>query len=194
MAEPARTLPSFEALYAEIVALREGLTGEILQPGVVRVMSRPGAAHRRAAKRILQALGSRDVGSGGTGWWIEVEAEVRFPGDRLAVPDLCGFRVERVPVLPDENPLTLLPDWCCEVLSPTTARDDRRLKLPLYAGCGVSYVWLLDPALRIVEVYETTPAGKPALVATAGEDEAVALAPFDDVVIDLAPFWMPEGS
>lgn len=57
--------------------------------------------------------------------------EVRLPGGRLVVPDLFGYRVGRVPELPDENPLTIVPDGCCEVLSPTTARDDRALKLPL---------------------------------------------------------------
>jgi len=50
------------------------------------------------------------------------------------VPDLAGWRVERVPDLPDENPLTVLPDWCCEILSPRTARDDKRLKLVEHVG------------------------------------------------------------
>jgi Uma2 family endonuclease len=124
----------------------------------------------------------------GTGWWIEIEAEVRFPS-RLAVPDLAGWRVERVPELPDENPLTVLPDWCCEILSPRTARDDKRLKLPLYARSKVPWTWLIDPVLRLVEVYRTMD-GLPALMTTAQEDEQRVLPPFE-VEFSFADWWLP---
>ena len=117
--------------------------------------------------------------------------EIRFPGGRLLVPDLCGYRVERVPVLPDDNPLTILPDWCCEVLSPTTARDDLALELPLYARSGVAWTWIVDATLRIVEVFETVN-GRPTLTATATNAERVVLPPFDGEV-DVAPWWLPDS-
>jgi hypothetical protein len=41
----------FDALYAQIRELPRGVTGEILEPGVLRTMSRPGRRHRRAAKK-----------------------------------------------------------------------------------------------------------------------------------------------
>jgi Uma2 family endonuclease len=189
MVHPARSARTFEELYAEIERLPEGLTGEILEEGVVRVMSRPGKRHRRAARGCLDVLAGVDANLRGTGWWIEVEAEIRFPQGRLAVPDLAGWRVERVPDLPDENPLTLLPDWCCEILSPRTARDDKRLKLPLYARSGVPWSWLVDPTLRLVEVYQTVN-GLPALVTTAQEDERRALPPFE-LEISLEGWWLP---
>ena len=112
MGQPASTLPTFEELYERIRSLPERLTGEILEPGVVRTMSRPGRRHRRAAKLCAQSLRRFEIDAGGAGWWIEPEAEVLLPCDRLAVPDLCGFRVERVPELPDQNPRAILPDWC----------------------------------------------------------------------------------
>jgi Uma2 family endonuclease len=190
MGEAALALPSFDDLYERIRALPQGITGEILVPGVLRTMSRPGRAHRNAAKVLGSAVDRFDRRLGGTGWWIEVEAEIRFPLGRLAVPDLCGFRVERVPELPDENPLTILPDWCCEILSPSTARDDRRVKLPLYAVSGVTWTWLVDPEQRMVEVYESVQ-GRPTLTVTAVADERVVLPPFDGE-LDLAPWWIPE--
>lgn len=192
MTDAAERLPGFDELYREIQRLAPGATGEILEPGVLRVMGRPGKAHRRAAKRCLASLASRDAGAGGTGWWIELEVEIRFPGGRLAVPDVAGWRVERVPDLPDENPLTILPDWCCEVLSPSTARDDKRLKLPLYAGSDVPWTWMIDPSLRLVEVYETLK-GLPALRLTAKDDDRVILPPFD-VEVDLTGWWLPEAA
>lgn len=190
MGDPAPKLPHFDALYAQIAALRPGLTGEILEPGVLRTMSRPGRRHRRTHKLLFDALGAKDVDRGGQGWWIELEPEVRLLDELLVVPDLAGWRVERVPELPDENPLTLVPDWVCEVLSPTTARDDRRLKLPLYARARVTRVWLVDPEQRLVEVFETTDA-KPTLVAGGAVDERVALPPFDDLPLELSRLWLP---
>jgi Uma2 family endonuclease len=133
MADPAQQVRTFEQLYDEILRLPEGLTGEILEDGVLRVMSRPGKRHRRAAQACFDALSGVNANLRGAGWWIEIEAEIRLLQERLAVPDLAGWRVERVPDLPDENPLAVLPDWCCEILSPRTARDDKRLTLPLYA-------------------------------------------------------------
>ncbi|MBK8257706.1 MAG: Uma2 family endonuclease [Polyangiaceae bacterium] len=188
MGLPARALPTFESLYEQIRALPDGITGEILEPGTLRTMSRPGKAHRWTAQAALRRLGHFDVRNGGTGWWIEVEAEILFPRGRLAVPDLSGFRVEHVPELPDENPIAIVPDWCCEILSPTTARDDRRLKLPLYAATGVPWVWLVDPELRLVEVFETVD-GRPALTATGSSEECVRLPPFDGE-IELASWWV----
>lgn len=189
MADPARRVRTFEELYEEIVRLPEGMTGEILEEGVVRVMSRPGKRHRRAAGRCLDALAGANANLRGTGWWIEVETEIRFSQGRLAVPDLAGWRVERVPDLPDENPLTVVPDWCCEILSPRTARDDKRLKLPLYARSDVPWSWLVDPFLRLVEVYQTVN-GLPALVTTAQEDERRVLPPFE-FEISLDGWWLP---
>src|SRR5690349_23031926 len=109
MGDPALKLPSFQELYEQIVALPEGMTGEILTPGVLTTMSRPGKPHRNVAKILGRTLDRFDRRLSGAGWWIEEETEIRFPADRLAVPDICGFRVERVPELPDDNPLEIIP-------------------------------------------------------------------------------------
>ena len=189
MGETAVTLPDFETLYRQIQALPEGVTGEILDPGVLRTMGRPGKGHRRGQRQMLKTLRGVDANEGGTGWWIEVEAEVRF-GPRLLVPDLSGWRVERVPELPDENPLTIVPDWCCEVLSPgSTARVVRLQKLPRYLAAGVGHVWLVDPMLRLIEVY-TGRDGVPVRVAAGGDTEVLPLPPFEGT-FDLAPWWLP---
>ena len=105
-------------------------------------------------KGLLRALGARDVDAGGTGWWILSEVEVRLPDDLLVVPDLLGYRVERVQVLPDENPLRLVPDWACEILSPGSVRDDRLKKLRRYAAHQVEWTWIVDPDARTVECFE----------------------------------------
>jgi Uma2 family endonuclease len=183
---PARA-PTFDELYREIERLPEGITGQILVTGVLTTRSRPGAAHDLALVNCEQGLRPFDQRVGGHGWWIRHEFEVRFPGDRLAVPDLAGWRADQHPQLPDDNPLRIVPAWCAEFLSPSTAPNDRTLKLPLYASTGVAHTWLVDPELEIIEVYESI-AGRPTLVATAREADVVRLPPLD-VELSLAAWW-----
>jgi Uma2 family endonuclease len=187
--EAAARLPTFVELYARIEQLPPGLTGEILSPGVLRVMSRPSRAHRLAHKQLARVLGPFDADSGGTGWWIELEAEIRF-GERLLVPDLAGWRVERFEEPLTESPITAVPDWACEILSPSTGRDDRRLKLPTYAREGVRHVWLVEPEARLIEVFETRE-GRAVQLTSGVDEEVLELPPFVGATLDLAQLWAP---
>lgn len=183
---------SFEELYAEIQALPEGSQGEILTPGEVHVaMGRPGAAHRQAFQAILRDLLDENEGMRkGGGWWLENEPEVRF-GARLFVPDVAGWRVERVPARPDAHPIDTVPDWSCEILSPTTARTDQLIKLPVFAEQGVQHIWIVNPIARMVQVFAIRE-GKPLLVASASDETDIQLPPFD---LDVHPvqWWLPDG-
>lgn len=186
--EPRSAAPTFDELYEQIRALPEGKTGLILEPGELTVMSRPHARHQRASKGLLRALSSKDEDAGGTGWWILDEVEIRFPDDRLLVPDVVGFRTDRVPELPDENPLRVVPDWACEILSPNTVRDDRVKKLRIYAQHDVPWVWLVDPSARTIECFETIDR-LPRQTVVAADAEVTSLPPFDDLPFDLARIW-----
>jgi Uma2 family endonuclease len=187
MTEAARRRPTFEELYRQIEALPQGITGQILEPGVLTTMSRPGVPHEWGVTAIEECLRGFSMLRGGAGWWFLREMEIRFPDERLAVPDLSGWRVERIPELPHDNPMVIIPDFCCEVLSPTTARQDRMLKLPMYAACGVRWTWLVDPALRTVEVYESD-GTRPVRVAGGEDTQRIALPPFG-VETELARLW-----
>ncbi len=167
----------FDELYEQIRALPAGQTGMILEPGELTVSPRPHSRHQRAMKGLTYALRGRDVDGGGTGWWILAEVEVRL-GDRLLVPDLLGYRVERVAQLPDDNPLTLVPDWTCEILSPGSARADRLHKLRIYAQHGVAWTWLVDPEARTVECFEAVD-HLPRQAVVASDGDTIALPPFD---------------
>lgn len=189
MTSAALRLPTFEELYAEIEALPQGMTGEILGPGDLRVMSRPGSKHGFSSRRLARALSGADLVMGGTGWIIDVERELHLPDDRLYVPDLAGWRVDEYPDFIRENPITVVPDWACEILSRTTQRADRALKVPVYARWGVAHIWVIDPAARSLEVYETR-GGKPVMVETAVGDSLVRPPPFD-LPIELSTLWEP---
>jgi len=187
MSSAPKRKPTFEELYREIERLPEGITGQILVAGVLSTMSRPGSAHDRTLAHCEHAVHDLDRRFGDRPWWFRQEYEVRFPGDRLAVPDLAGWRASKYPELSDDNPIAIVPDFCAEVLSPGTASDDRTLKLPLYASTGVSHVWLVDPKLRTIEVYEAIDA-RPTLVAVARDADVIRLPPFD-VELSLGAWW-----
>lgn len=164
------------------------LVAEIVD-GELHTSPRPALRHTLAASALGNALGPPfQNGSGGPGgWWILDEPELHFGSDIL-VPDLAGWRRERLPVVPDEAFLTLAPDWIVEVLSPSTARLDRVKKLGVYAREGVAHAWLLDPIARTLEVLvlEDT---RWVIQATHEGDARVRAVPFDAVEIDLALLW-----
>lgn len=45
------------------------------------------------------------------------------------------------------------PNLVVEILSPSTAKNDRGYKKGVYEACGVSEYWIVDPTQRFIEVY-----------------------------------------
>ncbi|MDI7266584.1 MAG: Uma2 family endonuclease [Myxococcota bacterium] len=185
MSIPARRL----ATYEDLVQVHDHLVAEIVD-GELVASPRPAFRHAVAGSAVGGNLfGAFHVGSGGPGgWWIVDEPELHFGADVL-VPDLAGWRRERMPVIPDVAFLELAPDWICEVLSPFTARLDRVRKLPIYGRAGVSHAWLVDPAARTLEVLRLQ-GGQWLLVATFGDDDKIRAEPFDAAEIPLATLWI----
>jgi Uma2 family endonuclease len=176
------------ATYQDLLALPEGVTGEILN-GELWTQPRPSVSHVAVASGFGHEIGSPfQSGKGGPGgWWILTEPEVHLASD-VVVPDLAGWRRERLPSLPVAAALTLAPDWACEILSPSTGRKDRMIKLPLYARHGVKYVWLADPVATIIEVFRQAE-GQWVLEGTFGGMECARIPPFESVELDLKLIW-----
>jgi Uma2 family endonuclease len=179
-----------QTLYAALEALPERLTGEILE-GQLYTQPRPTAPHVSAVSSLAMELGgpySRGRGGPG-GWWILVEPELHFVRDaEVAVPDLAGWRRERMPRMPEDHRIEIVPDWVCEVLSPSTRSKDREIKLPLYAKRGVRYAWLLDPRARTLEAFALERGGWTPLAMLAAAD-TVALEPFAAARFVLESLW-----
>lgn len=176
------------ATYEDLFDLPENIVGEIVNGRLV-THPRPAPKHAVAYSILGYELqGPFDRGRNGPGgWWILDEPEIHLDGDIL-VPDIAGWRRERMPKLPQTAWFDLAPDWLCEILSPSTARVDRVEKLPIYARWGVKHVWLIDPDLRTLEAYENVD-GRWLLVATLKDDDPVSLAPFDAISFSLGGLW-----
>lgn len=176
------------ATYEDLFDLPEHLVGEIINGRLVK-HPRPAPRHARAYTAIGASLfDPYDRGQGGPGgWWILDEPELHL-GGHILVPDLAGWRRERLPRLPETAWFELAPDWVCEILSPATARVDRSEKLPIYAGLGLSHAWLVDPDLRLLEAYQNE-AGRWVLLGAWRDDDRAAIAPFDAIELELGLLW-----
>jgi Uma2 family endonuclease len=177
------------ATYADLQALPEGVKGEIID-GELFVQPRPRPAHARAATTIVSDIqGPYDLGRGGPGgWWILAEPGVELPRSPEFSPDVAGWRRDRLPELPEDSSIQVVPDWICEVLSPKTRAYDFLKKRPFYAQVGVSWLLYVDVDARTVTVSRLVE-GSWLEVAVHGEDEKVRLEPFKDVELDLALWW-----
>jgi len=178
-------------LYAELEALPEGLTGEIIN-GRLYAQPRPANLHALAGSNLGGELYSPyHRGRGGPGgWWILDEPEIHFVRDtEVLVPDLGGWRRERLPRLPRDHRIEVAPDWVCEILSPSTARKDRMTKMPAYARYGVAYLWLVDPLVQTLEAFALRE-GRWTVIGLFQEQEVVSVEPFQDIALELGALWM----
>jgi Uma2 family endonuclease len=148
MSDPAKRRASYE----DVLGAPENVVAEIVD-GELSLMPRPATPHAAAATALGEELGPPfKRGRGGPGGWIILfEPEIHLGSDVL-VPDLAGWRRERLPAIPNEPYLTLAPDWVCEVLSASSVALDRARKIPIYAREGVPHAWLVDPIARTLEV------------------------------------------
>ena len=132
--------------------------------------------------------GPFDRGRGGPGGWrILAEPELHLARD-VVVPDLAGWRRERLPRLPDEAYFSVAPDWIGEVLSPSTAALDRVKKLNIYAREQVAHAWLVEPIAQTLEVLRLE-SGRWVIVGTWAGPAAVRAEPFDALELDLTLLW-----
>ncbi len=179
MGDPA---PRF-ATAADLAALNSRKPyHEVVAGQVVRKAS-PRIKHGRAQRKLSSLIDpfdglSGDEGPGG--WWIATEVEVEFEAHEVYLPDVAGWRRERMPELPDETPITLRPDWVCEILSPSSRRRDTHDKLQTYRTSGVPHYWIVDPEAQVLLVYRN--AGEAfSLVLSAAAEDTVRAEPFGEI-------------
>lgn len=159
--------------------------------GIEMMSPRPAPAHALVASNLGMRLGPPyhfGEGGGPGGWWILFEPELHLGGECL-VPDLAGWRRQRLVALPSEAYFSLPPDWVCEVLSPSTEEIDRSEKLDIYAEHGVPYVWLAHPLQRTLEIYRLEPSARYLRLQSVRGRRVARPEPFDAVPLDLKSIW-----
>jgi Uma2 family endonuclease len=183
---PARNIPTL----ADLDALPTDIKGEIIE-GVLYTMTRPCGQHQRTGLAIGSDLRSPfDRGRGGPGgWWIVPEPGIELPNTPEIAPDLAGWCRERLPTIPDDASISVMPDWVCEILSPTTRRHDLLVKKPYYAKIGVAHHWLIDLAARTLTAYRLE-SGRWLELGVYGDEHEARVEPFAEVALDVAGWWV----
>ncbi len=191
--EPARKLATWE----DLLALPEDVHAEVIS-GAVVVPRAPLPRHARAQRAIGRFVGGPyddDDGRGGPGgWWILLEVDVRLSQHDIVRPDLAGWRRERLTKPWDLRPIDVVPDWLCEVVSPSNAAQDRVRKRELYARHRVPFYWLVDPGQRTLEALRLDGASGAWIEVGAYDDASIArTAPFDAIELEVARLFPPRS-
>ena len=184
MAIPARK----QATYADLLAVPDHQVAEIID-GDLHVQPRPASRHAWAASALGAELGGPFQRSrGGPGGWIILDEPELHLGSDVLVPDLAGWRRERMPEFPDAAYFTLAPDWVAEIESPSTARIDRTRKRSIYARERIEHLWFIDPKTRVLEAFRLEGDHWVLLGAWSNGDVA-RVPPFEAVELELAALW-----
>jgi Uma2 family endonuclease len=180
MTKPVRT----PATYADLEKVPPHLVAEIID-GSLETHPRPVNRHSVSHFYLgAELAGPYTKGRGGPGGWVFYTEPQIHLGANVLVPDIAGWRRERVLERRNDAYFDLAPDWVCEILSPSTERIDRTRKRAIYAHNGVPYLWFLNPEERLIEAFELR--GEIwSLVGTASGGETIVLPPFEAAVFSL---------
>ncbi|MDD9945644.1 MAG: Uma2 family endonuclease [Myxococcales bacterium] len=181
------------ATYEDLLSLPEDVRAEVLGGQIVTAPA-PLPKHSKAQRALGSFIGrpfDDDDGHGGPGgWWIFVEVDVALGPHDIVHPDLAGWRRERLANPGEQRPITVTPDWVCEILSPSTAARDKVQKRKLYAEHGVAHYWIVDVDARTIEAFALE--GDRWVLADSYDDQATAaIPPFEAVELEVGRLFLP---
>lgn len=168
------TVPDYHRI-GEVGILDEDANVELLAGDIV-VREPPGPYHAGTVDRLTTLWASRMVGRA----IVRVQNPIELPEvDSEPQPDLTLLR-------PRADFYTTAHPGAADVLlvvevADSSARPDRRVKIPLYARAGIREVWLVDVTTRRVELYRHPSAGGYREVRAAGDDEVFSPEAFPDL-------------
>ena len=177
------------ASYQDVLDAPEHMVAEIVG-GILHTNPRPSLVHAYSHTSLVSRL-TRLLGRGGNngpgGWLILLEPELHL-GEDILVPDVAGWRKERMPGPPETAYATIAPDWVCEILSPSTRTLDLGAKRDVYAREGIGHLWFVDPIAQTLEVFELRD-GQWTLLEAATGKATVSPPPFSPATFELGDLW-----
>lgn len=196
MVKPIGSTPTATSADAsDLLALPGEIRAEVIEGELIE-KSAPTFEHGDAQGAIVatyRPIYHRPGGGGGGGhlpggWWIATEVEVELAPHEVYRPDIVGWRRDRVRERPMGRPVRILPDWVCEILSPSNARQDLVTKLRVLERRGVPHYWIVDPERQVLTIYRFQ-SGVYQLALTATSGETVRAEPFEAVALEVGTLF-----
>jgi Uma2 family endonuclease len=187
----AQRTPKGPYTWDDFIALPDDDRRELIDGELVEVEVVPGQIHEYIVLllgfylvRYARQRGGRVLASG---------YKVRIGERRGVMPDIQYFAPGNEPDESQEAGLSVgRPDVAVEILSPSSRRYDRIVKLGYYALIRVPEYWLIDPKNRVLERLVYTKKGY-AISETLEGDAVFAPKGFPGLKIPLGELWTPAG-
>lgn len=157
-----------------------------IHDGELAVTTAPTPEHQRRSRSLFTTLNAHVV-SRRIGEVFYAPIDVILSDTAIVQPDIVYVASDRLGTVSSRG-IEGAPTLVIEILSPSTARTDRHVKLQLYARHGVPNYWIFDPDGRSVEAH-TLAEGTYVLAARAAGDATFTAPPFADLAIPLASPW-----
>lgn len=138
---------------ADFMALGEGPPYAELIDGEIIMSPSPLSDHQRVVLDLSFEIQSHIKANPSIGELFPAPFDVHLDGHNVLCPDLSFFSAERVHLI-SKRGAEGAPDLAIEVLSPSTARRDRKVKREIYAQHGVKELWLVHPDAETIEVFD----------------------------------------
>lgn len=118
--------------------------------GELLVTPAPQAWHQEIVVRLITALRAY-LDENWLGHCLASPADISWGPDTLVQPDVFVVELDEAKTM-DWSKMRTLP-LAIEVLSPSTARQDRFIKRRLYQEVGIPLYWIVDLDNQLVEVW-----------------------------------------
>ena len=143
----------------------------------------PSPIHQRVSRRLQRILEDY-FHARGLGEVFNAPIDLILTFHDVVQPDL----VVATPVQVSARGIEGAPLLVVEILSPSTARQDRTVKAKRYAALGVVHYWMVESGARRIECYGLA-AGEYAMLVQAEGDAVLVHPDWPGLTISLAELW-----
>lgn len=174
--------------YDEASALPDGARFEIYN-GALFKMPSPNLKHQNIVGLLYAFLLVWKAQNGGRIFLSPVDLYVS--STKYFIPDVVFYTRETTEtndVLGDPQRLRVAPDLVIEIVSPSTAKNDRVEKVREYAAFGVRNYWIISPDEQTLQAYVLRDTLY-SIAQAAGDDDEFAPEMFPGHTLALAPLW-----
>lgn len=123
-----------------------------LYDGEVFVVPSPIPRHQVVGMRLWRILDDYATKTGGLA--VPSPIDIVFSDYDVVQPDIVFLTAESLRSVSLDEPIRRSPDLAVEVLSPSTASNDRGRKMRMFQCYGVPEYWIVDPNEEMIEVYQ----------------------------------------